>query len=188
MIKGRNLGGSNFSKTDPRHKDYWATPQWAVKGLVKFCCDIGLTTKQQATLDVCASEVNAKCNFFIDEEMDSLNTDWGECELCWLNPPYSNVRPFLEKAVAETVNGNTTIALLKNDCSTKWFEYGLKHAEAVIFITGGRVGFISALSGESVGGNNFSSMVFVFSPRRCEKSITKTFYVTKQKLEELGNA
>lgn len=25
--QGRNLGGSNFSKTDPLHKDYWATPQ-----------------------------------------------------------------------------------------------------------------------------------------------------------------
>lgn len=186
MTKGRNLGGENFSKTDPRHKDYWATPQWAVNGLSRFCADMGFTTHQQATLDVCASEVNSKCNTYIDEEMDTLITDWGTNELCWLNPPYSNVRPFLEKAVDETGNGNTTIALLKNDCSTKWFEYALKHATAVIFITSGRIGFVSALTGESVGGNNFSSMAFIFSPQQSEN--IKTFYVTKAKLEELGNA
>lgn len=27
----------------------------------------------------------------------------------------------LNKAVAEAANGNYTVALLKNDCSTKWF-------------------------------------------------------------------
>lgn len=185
MIKGRNLGGENFSKTDPRHKDYWATPQWVVDGLSKFCADQEFTTHQKATLDVCASEVNSKCSIYIDEEMDTLATDWGTDELCWLNPPYSNVQPFLEKAVSETVNGNTTIALLKNDSSTKWFEYAVNHAVAVMFITRGRVGFISALTGESVGGNNFSSVVFIFSPLKTGE--IKTFYVTKQKLEELGN-
>lgn len=32
MSKGRNLGGSNFSKTDPKYKDFWATPKLMVEG------------------------------------------------------------------------------------------------------------------------------------------------------------
>lgn len=188
MTTGRTLGGSNFSKTDPRHKDYWSTPQWAVDGLVRFCADKGLITQRIATLDVCASELNAKCDVYIDEETDTLVTDWGNDELCWLNPPYSNVRPFLEKAVAETANGNATIALLKNDCSTKWFDYAVNHATAVIFITNGRIGFVSALSGESFGGNNFSSVAFLFAPQGNANLIKpRTYYVSKQHLEDLSN-
>lgn len=187
--KGKNLGGTNFSKTDPKHKDYWSTPEWAVKGLAKFLFNQHLIGGEEFTLDVCASELNSKCDYFIDEETDTLITEWGENELCWLNPPYSGVAPFLEKAVAETANGNTTVALLKNDCSTKWFSYAVAHATAVVFIMNGRIGFISALSNERVGGNNFSSVAFVFAPQTSTASVRscQTLYVTKQQLEELGN-
>ena len=181
--KGRNLGGSNFSKTDPLHKDYWATPQFMVDGLFAYVELKGIVPKGLHRLDVCASELNKKCEDFISEEQNTLATPWGENNLCWLNPPYSNVQSFLNKAVAEAANGNYTVALLKNDCSTKWFHYAAKNAIAVAYIMLGRIGFVSAMTGESVRGNNFSSVAFVFGPGR--KGL-RSLYVTKQKLEELG--
>jgi DNA (cytosine-5)-methyltransferase 1 len=181
--QGRNLGGSNFSKTDPKHKDYWATPQIMVDGLFAYVELKGIVPKGLPRLDVCASELNKKCERFITEQQDTLTTDWGENNLCWLNPPYSGVQPFLSKAVREAENGNYTVALLKNDCSTKWFHFAAKNAIAVAYIMLGRIGFVSAMTGESVGGNNFSSVAFVFGPGR--KGL-RSLYVTKQKLEELS--
>jgi phage N-6-adenine-methyltransferase len=182
--QGRNLGGSNFSKTDPLHKDYWATPQEMVDGLLRYAVVKEIVPEGLPLLDVCASEQNKKCERFITEQQDTLATPWGDNNLCWLNPPYSNVQPFLNKAVAEAANGNYTVALLKNDCSTKWFHYAAKNAIAVVYIMLGRIGFVSALSGESVGGNNFSSVAFIFGPGR--KGL-RSLYVTKQKLGELAN-
>lgn len=187
MKQGRNLGGSNFSKTDPKHKDYWATPQWSVDGLFAFVEQEHLVPRNLERLDVCASELNAKCPYYIDEETNTLMTPWGVNQLCWMNPPYSNVQPFLQKAVEEAESGNYTVALLKNDCSTKWFNYAIENATAVIFITLGRIGFVSAVTGESVGGSNFSSVAFLFGPMNGVNRI-KTYYVSKNQLEELGNA
>lgn len=186
-MKGKNLGVVNFSKTDLKHKDYWATPQWVADGLFRFILEERLAPGNLEQLDVCASELNSKCPYYIDEETNTLSVPWGDNQLCWLNPPYSNVQPFLEKAVAETENGNYTVALLKNDCSTKWFNYAIENATAVIFITLGRIGFVPAVSGESVGGNNFSSVAFLFTPMDRVNRI-KTYFVSKNQLEELGNA
>lgn len=181
--KGKALGGFTYSTTDPKHKDYWATPEWAVKGLAEYLHQSGEIRANEFTLDVCASEHNAKAPFYINEEMDTLVAEWGKNEVCWLNPPYSNVQPFLEKAVTEAENGNQTVALLKNDCSTKWFRYAVDHAAMVIFITDGRIGFVSALTGESVGGNNFSSVAFLFKKRTAG---LKTVYLSKSYIKELG--
>lgn len=102
MAKGKSLGSSNYSKTDPRHKDYWATPQWVVDNLFTLVeHKLMLVPKHLERVDVCANEINTKCPRFINEEMNTLTTPWGHNKLCWLNPPYSNVLPFIEKAVEE---------------------------------------------------------------------------------------
>lgn len=173
------------SGTDPTLKDLWATPQWVVEGLRKFAIDEGLIRDREYTLDVCANEYNAKCPYYIDEEMDTLAVEWGDDQLCWLNPPYSNVKPFLEKAFAEKGNRNETIALLKNDCSTKWFKYVVEHANAIIFITEGRISFVSAADNQPIGNNNFSSMVVIFSEDEAQGK-PKTLYLPLSLLEQLG--
>lgn len=163
-------------------KDFWATPQVMVDGLFDFFIE-QYELYQLPTIDVAANEHNSKCDTFIDEELNTLEIDWGTDQLCWLNPPYSNIMPFVQKAVAETVNGNYTITLLRNDCSTKWFKYCVDHAAAVLFVLNGRIGFHSPFDGKSVGGNNFSSVVFFFAPGNHP---LKTFYVTRQELEQRG--
>lgn len=164
-------------------RDFWETPLWVVNGLFTLCKDLGLVGKFKHEIDVAANECNSKCEYYIDEEMDTLTTPWGTNFLCWCNPPYSNVEPFIKKAVAETVFGNHTVMLLKNDCSTKWFELALKHATAVIFITGGRINFIPYDDGEKKKGSNFSSVAFVFTNMDTEQ---QTFYLNREQLKEIG--
>lgn len=177
-------GVHQSSKTEAEHKDLWATPQEIVDGLLSYVENKGLVPSGLSKLDVCANKHNKKCERFITEQQDTLVTPWGEGNLCWLNPPYSNVQPFLNKAVAEAANGNYTVALLKNDCSTKWFHYAAKNAIAVVYIMLGRISFISAMTGETIKGNNFSSVTFIFGP---ERKGLRSLYVTKQKLGELAN-
>jgi phage N-6-adenine-methyltransferase len=49
------------------------------------------------TLDVAAAEHNAKCARYYDKAADGLTQSWAG-ERVWCNPPYSNIRPWVEKA------------------------------------------------------------------------------------------
>lgn len=52
------------------------------------------------TIDVAASASNAKLPRYFDADADGLSQPWGG-ERVWCNPPYSDVRPWIEKAWAE---------------------------------------------------------------------------------------
>lgn len=56
------------------------------------------------TLDVAASSKNAKCNDFYDEWMNGLGLAW--TGRVWCNPPYSQIRDWVEKAWAEWETGD----------------------------------------------------------------------------------
>lgn len=49
------------------------------------------------TVDVAAAAHNAKLPRFFDESADGLAQSWAR-ERVWCNPPYSNIRPWVEKA------------------------------------------------------------------------------------------
>ncbi len=51
------------------------------------------------TLDVAAAPHNAKCARYYTRLMDGLAQPWAG-ERVWCNPPYSNIRPWVEKAWA----------------------------------------------------------------------------------------
>ena len=46
-------------------------------------------------------------------------SDWKD--KTFVNPPYSNVLPWVEKAIKERQKGKRVVMLLKMDTSTKWF-------------------------------------------------------------------
>ena len=52
------------------------------------------------TLDVAALPENAKCERFFTPDDDGLQQSWMG-ETVWCNPPYSDIRPWVEKAWAE---------------------------------------------------------------------------------------
>jgi phage N-6-adenine-methyltransferase len=49
------------------------------------------------TLDVAASHENAKCARYYTRDDDGLARPWGR-ERVWCNPPYSQIRPWIQKA------------------------------------------------------------------------------------------
>lgn len=69
---------------------------------------------------------------------DGLNMEWGEW--CYVNPPYSNPLPWIEKAIEESKKGKTIVMLLPVDTSTKWFSK-LIESKAHIFWHSGRLSF-----------------------------------------------
>lgn len=110
--------------------DEWYTPRYITDALGEF------------DLDPCAArdihQWIANKNWQLSMGMDGTQRDWSEHGRVWLNPPYSNVNPFIEK-MCEHNNG---IALLFNRQDTKiWQQRIAKTATAMLFLSG-RVKFV----------------------------------------------
>lgn len=88
------------------------------------------------TLDPCCDgKVNAKCSKFFTPLDDGLAQSW--CgEVVFMNPPYSNLYSWMEKAYQEFIKNNTTVVcLLPVRSDTKWWhEFALKGS--ITFIKG----------------------------------------------------
>ena len=91
--------------------DERSTPQWLFDELNK---------EFHFTLDVCASEANHKCEHYYTIEIDGLNQPWAP-HVCWMNPPYSELRVWLAKVEKEVELGATVVGLLPADTSTQAF-------------------------------------------------------------------
>lgn len=55
----------------------------------------------------------------VNHTVDGLTRKW--FSPAYVNPPYSNPLPWVEKAIKESRNGVNVIMLLKVDPSTKWY-------------------------------------------------------------------
>lgn len=76
------------------------------------------------TVDVSASLANTKCPRFFDRGADGLAQSWGG-ERAWCNPPYSAIRPWVEKAWAETEHGGVELVVMllpNNRCEQSWWQ------------------------------------------------------------------
>lgn len=117
--------------------------------------------------DVAANYDNRLCHIYIDEFNDALSCDWQVSN--WCNPPYSDVAPWINKAICEMGNGNLTVMLIPADTSVKWFKLAFENCSECHFISG-RLAFINEETGKPVSGNNKGSVVFVFDPNSPFKS------------------
>ena len=72
----------------------------------------------------------------IDPQFDGLSIDWGE--LCFVNPPYSEIRKWLEKALFEIEKGNCSKAvfLIPARTDVRWFHDLIYHKFDIQFIKG----------------------------------------------------
>ena len=83
----------------------------------------------------------------------------------YVNPPYSDVTPFLIRAKELRDAGHLVVMLLNNDKSTQWYQNHIHNvANEVIDITGGRIAFIHPITGKEIKGNSKGQMVIVFDP------------------------
>ena len=149
----------NGSKTPADQRDLWRTPPALFASLNAEVC---------FQLDAAAAPYNTLCRKFIAEEQNTLITTWGDFLVLpgyvWLNPPYSDIGPFVQKAAAESKNQIGTVMLVPADTSVGWFREAIETASEVRFIVGGRLAFINPVSGKPVSGNNKGSMLVIWHP------------------------
>jgi phage N-6-adenine-methyltransferase len=72
------------------------------------------------TLDVAAAPHNAKCEQYFTINDDGLAQSWAG-ERVWCNPPYSDIRPWIEKAWRE-VTQLTVLLLPANRTEQRWWQ------------------------------------------------------------------
>ena len=79
------------------------------------------------TLDVACLPDSALCSKYFTPEDDGLEQDWGN-EICWMNPPYDDIRTWSKKAVSAYKNGATVVVLIPARTDTQalpsWTEDG----------------------------------------------------------------
>lgn len=152
-------GDYGGSKTPLDQRDLWRTPPALFASLnAEFCFQ----------LDAAAAPHNALCGKFITAERNTLETPWADYlnvpGYVWLNPPYSDITPFVKKAATESANQIGTVMLVPADTSVGWFKEAIQTASEVRFITAGRLAFINPVTGKPVSGNNKGSMLIIWRP------------------------
>ena len=73
------------------------------------------------TIDAAAASHNAKCLRYYDSDADGLVQSWAG-ERVWCNPPYSNIRPWVEKAWAENDAQLVVMLLPANRTEQRWWQ------------------------------------------------------------------
>ena len=108
-------------------------------------------------------------DFLADDIFDVLLDEIAErCSYplrIFVNPPYSDVIPFLQQAKRLRDAGHLVVMLLNNDKSTQWYQqcvHGV--ANEVIDLVGGRIAFINPVTGKEIKGNSKGQMIVVFDP------------------------
>jgi site-specific DNA-methyltransferase (adenine-specific) len=142
------LSGALFSKKS----DEWATP----RPLFDW-----LNSTFQFTLDACATASNCKCDRFYSKVDNGLSQSWAG-ERVFLNPPYSEVGKWVEKAYREAQDGATVVCLTAARVDTRWFQdFVLGKANEIQFLPG-RVTFMR--DGQPPNTAPFPSVIIVFRP------------------------
>ncbi len=130
--------------------DERATPQWFFNLLNK---------RFRFTLDVAASEENAKCKYFFTKEDNGLTQSWGG-HTCFMNPPWGRgqLEPWCLKAIGESRCGNLVVGIVPHDTSTAW--WGLCEKGTFLWLPRKRIHFPTP--GEKRGSPTFPIAVVVW--------------------------
>lgn len=89
----------------------------------------------------------------LNADFNGLKEEWASKN--YVNPPYSNPLPWVEKAIRENRKGKTVVMLLPVDTSTKWFAK-LVEAKAHFLWFAQRIRFIK-------GSPRFASMLVILT-------------------------
>lgn len=147
------------STTPLELRDEWASPQW----LYDWC-----NLRYRFGIDLAASERNAKCPLYFSLSLNAFSVDWldfvreqGAAPVGFLNPPYSDITPWMQKAVEQAKRGFTTVMLCPADNGED--RYGdFVHGVASEYRTiTGRIAFLNA-DGRPVSGNTRGSALIVY--------------------------
>ena len=134
-------------------------------------------------LDAAASDNNHLCRKYITEQQNTHEADWFSAAFAvegktlhiddrksfighyaLMNPPYSDIGPFVETAIKWQAQGFGTVMLVMMDQSVGWFKRAVEHCQEVHLVISGRLSFIDPVTGKPANGNNKGSMFLVFYP------------------------
>lgn len=128
--------------------DDWATPQDFFDKL---------NAEFRFTLDVCASEGNAKCARYFTQQDDGLSKPWSGT--CWMNPPYGRgIGDWMRKAYESARDGATVVCLVPARTDTRWWQEFATKGE--VFFVPGRLKF-----GNAKANAPFPCAVVTFRPQ-----------------------
>jgi len=118
----------NMAVMFSRKSDHWLTPPDFFNKIDKIF---------KFTLDPCTSPNNPLgIRKFFTENDDGLSQSWGG-EVVFVNPPFSNIKRWMEKAVSEHVNNAAAIVcLVPSRTDTRWFQDSVIHAKYILLIRG----------------------------------------------------
>lgn len=150
-------------------RDMWSTPDW----VIDFARQATHPAGAPFDVDVCCVPTTAKASVYFTPDTDGLKQDWGGGLMpiyAWCNPPYSDIRPWIEKAIEQTSNNVTTCMLVNADHTTAWYRRAIE-AGAVRVNVPRRIVFNPAPGllnkhGEPMKAtsNPFPSMLLIFVP------------------------
>jgi phage N-6-adenine-methyltransferase len=82
-----------------------------------------LNGEHRFTLDAAANDENHKCDLYFTRESDGLAQSWAH-QTVWCNPPYSDLLPWVRKALDETESGCPKAVLLvpANRTEQAWWQ------------------------------------------------------------------
>lgn len=141
------------STTPAELRDEWRTPDhvfaWASQRWGPF------------DLDLAATPENARCARFFTREDNALAQDWAAAgRRAWCNPPYSNVRPWLHRAVYEHARGLASVWLIPAFRGDKYHaEVTYPHATEIVLLSP-RIAFV--LPGVGARAGNTGGSMFVY--------------------------
>lgn len=92
-------------------------------------------------IDLAADDNNRITHTYYGEDTDSLKQSWLWDGWCWLNPPYTDIKPWVEKAWNESRYGAHIAVLVPAAVGSNWWR---NHVEGKAYITylNGRITFV----------------------------------------------
>ncbi len=137
--------------------------------------------------DLSASADNSKCSNFYSEQDNSLEQDWNKLRgWLWLNPPYSPLKPWVQKAQAAYKNGAQIAMLIPPILNTKYFSE--TPPTKILFIVG-RIPFLNP-DKQPMRGNSHDSCLIIYDGKESylRTSIEWIKRPEKHKLEVIGES
>lgn len=160
------------------NKDNWRTPKtfWDT-----------LNKRYNFWIDLAADNSNAKCQFFLTKEDNSLSKNWTQLQklyepetlnkYAWCNPPYgTETKKFLQKASEENLLGFRSVFLVAGRTDTYAFNNYIFGQAGKVFFIEGRLTFDDENGIQASATATFPSLVVVYSGQQEE---TKFFRMDK---------
>jgi len=147
------------STTPLEARDEWRTPPW----IFGWCA-----RRFPFSIDLAASAKNALLPLYFTREMDALSIDWsdfarsqGAAPVGWLNPPYSDITPWMQKAIEQAKRGFTTVVLVPQDNGEDRYGDFVHGVASEYRAITGRIAFLNA-EGVPISGNTRGSALVVY--------------------------